>query len=135
MATFKLFFEPAPRKFFIIQQVYHQNDYTRDVISATEEFVDTAIEACEEKVTTEVFLELKLDMSTVAIYILMRDSKVYQIDDTGVLESNKDVSRLDVIVNISDLVQYLYSLYQLDNNFVNRCVRELLVWELLQKLA
>ena len=135
MATFKLFFEPAPRKFFIIQQVYHQDDYTRDVISATEEFVDTAIEACEEKVTTEVFLELKLDMSTVAIYILMRDSKVYQIDDTGVLESNKDVSRLDVIVNISDLVQYLYSLYQLDNNFVNRCVRELLVWELLQKLA
>lgn len=60
-------------------------------------------------------------------------SKVYQVDDSWVFESNQDVCRLDIVVYITQLMKNFESLDQLDHYFEDSCTGKLFTGDLLQQ--
>lgn len=103
----------VPRQGIIVQKVNHYIHYWLDIVSSTFRISPATIQRRKHEITWKFIYELFWSMGTVFFKISARKTKVNQINFLWVLISNKNIFEFQVIVNIAQFMQNLYSLDQL----------------------
>lgn len=110
LSTLELFMKIRPWQGAIIYQVHHYKNYRLDVVPPRLVVATTAIQTREFKITRELFKVLFEYVRAIFILILDGETKIDQVHNLWVNQTDQNIFGLDIIMNISEFVNLSYSL-------------------------